>query len=117
MHLTFSVFVFLIIANGVHMHICLWSPMQRGEFDISTPGAHPCYRKIAPCGNINASSSSPRTSLVAGGKYNVEFQQNLNHYYTGQPGTLDISFAVGLNPSENDFHKKIMELFFINVLI
>ncbi|CAF2362335.1 unnamed protein product [Rotaria sp. Silwood2] len=104
MHLTFSVFVFLIIANGVHMHICLWSPMQRGEFDISTPGAHPCYRKIAPCGNINASSSSPRTSLVAGGKYNVEFQQNLNHYYTGQPGTLDISFAVGLNPSENDFH-------------
>ncbi|CAF0953299.1 unnamed protein product [Rotaria sordida] len=103
MHLTFSLFVFLIIGNGVYMHICLWSPMQRGEFDISTPGAHPCYHKIAPCGNINASSSSPRTSLVAGSKYNVEFQQNLNHYYTGKPGALDISFAVGLNPSENDF--------------
>jgi hypothetical protein len=103
MHLPFFLFVFLIIGNGVYMHICLWSPMQRGEFDISTPGAHPCYRKIAPCGNINSSSSSPRTSLVAGSKYTVEFQQNLNHYYTGNPGALDISFAVGLNPSESDF--------------
>ncbi|CAF3817349.1 unnamed protein product [Rotaria sp. Silwood1] len=85
------------------MHICLWSPMQRGTFDISTPGAHSCYHKIAPCGNINSSSSSPRTSLVAGSKHKVEFQQNLNHYYTIKPGTIDISFAVGLNPSENDF--------------
>jgi hypothetical protein len=103
MHLVFSFFVLLIIGNGVHMHLCLWAPMQRGEFDISVPGAHPCYRKIGPCGNINSSSSSPRTSLVAGSKYKVEFQQNLNHYYTVEPGALDISFAVGLNPSEKDF--------------
>jgi hypothetical protein len=78
--------------------------MQRGQFDISTPGAHPCYRKIGPCGNINSTSSSPRTSLVAGSRYRVQFQQNLNHYYTGEPGALDVSFAVGLNPSESDFH-------------
>ncbi|CAF2000731.1 unnamed protein product [Rotaria magnacalcarata] len=104
MHLIFSIIALLFIGHGVHMHLCLWSPMQRGDFDISTPGAHPCYRKIGPCGNINSSSSSPRTPLVAGSKYNVEFQQNLNHYYTNFPGALDISFAVGLNPSENDFH-------------
>ncbi|CAF5187396.1 unnamed protein product, partial [Rotaria magnacalcarata] len=86
MHLIFSIIALLFIGHGVHMHLCLWSPMQRGDFDISTPGAHPCYRKIGPCGNINSSSSSPRTSLVAGSKYNVEFQQNLNHYYTNFPG-------------------------------
>ncbi|CAF0732325.1 unnamed protein product [Adineta steineri] len=102
-HLVFSLFILSIIGNGVYMHICLWAPMQRSTFDISTPGAHPCYRKIGPCGNINSTSSSPRTSLVVGSKYKVEFQQNLNHYYTVKPGALDISFANGLNPSENDF--------------
>jgi hypothetical protein len=104
MFLAFSLLVLLTIGNGVHMHLCLWAPMQRDTFDISTPGAHPCYRKIGPCGNINSSASSPRTSLVAGSKYKVEFQQNLNHYYTVEPGALDISFAVGLNPVESDFH-------------
>jgi hypothetical protein len=103
MHLVFSLLVLFIVGHGVHMHLCLWAPMQRGTVDISTPGAHPCYRKIGPCGNMNSSSSSPRTSLVAGSKYKVEFQQNLNHYYTVKPGALDISFAEGLNPSENDF--------------
>lgn len=104
MHLVLGVITFLSITYGVHMHICLWSPMQRGEFDISTPGARPCYRKIGPCGNINSTASSPRTSLVAGSKFTVEFQQNLNHYYTNVPGALDVSFATGLNPLESDFH-------------
>jgi hypothetical protein len=103
MHLAFSLLVFFIVGNGVYMHICLWAPMQRGQFDISTPGAHPCYRKLGPCGNINSTSSSPRTSLVAGSRYRVHFQQNLNHYYTGEPGALDVSFAIGLNPAESDF--------------
>ena len=103
MHLVFSLIIFLVIVNAVHMHVCLWAPMQRDTFDISTPGSVACRRKIPPCGGINATSSSPRTSLVVGSKYKVEFQQNLNHYYTGKPGALDISFAVGLNPSENDF--------------
>jgi hypothetical protein len=104
MQLVFSLLVLFVIGNGVNMHICLWAPMQRGTFDISYPGAHPCYHKLGPCGNINSTSSSPRTTLVAGSKYKVEFQQNLNHYYTVKPGALDISFGVGLNPSESDFH-------------
>ena len=104
MNSVFSLLIVLIIGHGVHSHLCLWGPMQRGEIDISTPGAHQCYCKIGPCGNINATSTSPRTSLVAGSQYRVHFQQNLNHYYTGTPGALDVSFAVGLNPSESDFH-------------
>lgn len=104
MKAVFSLLILSIIGHDVHAHLCLWAPMQRGDFDISTPGAHVCYRKIGPCGNLNSTSSSPRTSLVAGSKYRVQFQQNLNHYYTVKPGALDVSFAVGLNPSESDFH-------------
>jgi len=104
MHLVFSLLLLFIIGNGVHMHLCLWSPIQRGPVpDILQPGAEQCHRKIGPCGNINATSESPRVSLVAGSRYRVNFQQNLNHYYTGNPGALDISFAVGLNPTEDEF--------------
>ena len=95
--------VLLTLGHGVHSHLCVWSPMQRDAFDISTPGARACYRKPGPCGNINATSASPRTSLVAGSTFNIEFQQNLNHYYTVKPGALDVSFANGLNPAESDF--------------
>ena len=99
----FSLLLLATLSSDVHTHVCLWAPMQRGAFDISTPGAHVCYRKPAPCGNVNSTSSSPRTSLVAGSRYTVQFQQNLNHYYTVKPGALDISFAVGLNPADSDF--------------
>jgi hypothetical protein len=27
-------------------HLCVWSPMQRGDFSIATPGEHYCYRKV-----------------------------------------------------------------------
>ena len=104
MNWTFSLFILTLLSNGVHMHICMWSPKQRGDVDISEPGARPCYRKIGPCGIDNSTATSPRTTLTAGSKYKVQFQQNLNHYYTGEPGSLDVSFAVGLNPAESDFH-------------
>ncbi|CAF1074652.1 unnamed protein product [Didymodactylos carnosus] len=84
-------------------HLCLWQPMQRGNFSISTPGSHDCYRKLAPCGGYNSSTSKQRTTLEAGTMYSVRFQQHLNHYYPPNPGTLDISFAVGLDPPEQDF--------------
>lgn len=99
-----SIFILSSLIIDINGHLCVWSPMQRGAFDISTPGAHPCYRKPGPCGNINATDSSPRTVLTAGDHLIVEFQQNLNHYYTLQPGSLDVSFAKGLNPAESDFH-------------
>ncbi|CAF0954160.1 unnamed protein product [Didymodactylos carnosus] len=75
--------------------------MQRGNFSISIPGDHTCYRKLAPCGDVD--TIDKRTKLTAGKAYTIEFQQNLNHYYTQNPGKLDVSFALGEHPSESDF--------------
>jgi hypothetical protein len=77
--------------------------MQRGNFSLDPPGSHDCYRKIEPCGGFNSSTSKGRVTLEAGTKYNVSFQQHLNHYYPPNPGKLDISFAVGLDPPEENF--------------
>jgi hypothetical protein len=77
--------------------------MQRGNFSLNPPGSHDCYRKIAPCGGYNSSTSKWRTSLEAGTEFTVLFQQHLNHYYPPNPGKLDISFAKGLDPPEQDF--------------
>ena len=103
MLLLYSLFVLSSWTSSIYGHLCVWAPMQRGDFDISNPGSHVCYRKPPPCGNVNATSASPRTKLVAGSQYTVKFQQNLNHYYTDKPGSLDISFATGLNPNDADF--------------
>ncbi|CAF1149863.1 unnamed protein product [Rotaria sordida] len=81
----------------------MWQPMQRGNFTLNPPGSKDCYRKIAPCGGFNSSTSKQRTVLEAGTIYTVLFQQHLNHYYPPNPGKLDISFAVGLDPDEKDF--------------
>ncbi|CAF1659510.1 unnamed protein product, partial [Rotaria sp. Silwood1] len=81
--------------------------MQRGNFSLNPPGSHDCYRKLAPCGGFNSSTSKQRTTLEAGTEYTVMFQQHLNHYYPPNPGQLDISFAVGLDPDESDFQTLI----------
>ncbi|CAF0830754.1 unnamed protein product [Adineta ricciae] len=86
-------------------HLCLWQPMQRGNFSLNPPGSHDCYRKQSPCGGFNSSTSKQRTILEADSMYTVLFQQHLNHYYPGNPGQLDISFAVGLDPPEEDFRR------------
>ncbi|CAF1138874.1 unnamed protein product [Adineta steineri] len=77
--------------------------MQRGNFSLDPPGSHTCYRKMAPCGGYNSSTSQQRTVLKAGSLYTVLFQQHINHYYPPNPGKLDISFARGLDPLEEDF--------------
>jgi len=43
------------------------------------------------------------TRLTAGEPYDITFQQNLNHFYVGNPGALVADFAHGPNPSEEDF--------------
>ena len=86
-------------------HLCMWQPMQRGNFSLVTFGSHDCYRKIAPCGGFNSSTSKQRTIIKAGSTYRIEFQQEVNHYYPVNPGRLDISFALGLDPNEEDFHE------------
>ncbi|CAF3976837.1 unnamed protein product [Rotaria sp. Silwood1] len=84
-------------------HICVWQPRQRGTLNIDMPDSGECYRKPSPCGGINGLEGGKRTKIQAGKAYTIEFQQNLNHYYTNNPGNMDISFAIGLNPEENDF--------------
>jgi hypothetical protein len=77
--------------------------MQRGNFSLNPPGSHDCYRKIAPWGGYNYSTSKWRTTLEAGTEFTVLFQQHLNHYYPPNPGKFDISFAEGRDPPEQDF--------------
>jgi hypothetical protein len=77
--------------------------MQRANFSLDPPGSHDCYRKIGPCGGFNSSTSKGRISIEAGTMYTVLFQQHLNHYYPRNPGKLDISFGVGLDPLEENF--------------
>lgn len=90
----------LLVADA---HICVWQPRQRGAFNIDKPDSDSCYRKVGPCGGIRATSTSRRTKLQANTAYTVKFQQNMNHYYTNNPGRMDVSFAVGENPREEQF--------------
>lgn len=97
----------LVAAAGccvsVSAHICMWSPMQRGAFAINAPGSDPCYQKPGPCGGVPYNPNGVRTTLTAGSQYTVHFQQNLNHYYVQNPGYLEVSFAQGTNPTEQQF--------------
>ncbi|XP_071954895.1 uncharacterized protein [Antedon mediterranea] len=81
-------------------HVCIIYPRQRGTFDISTPGSQTCTRHTAPCGGIAA--ADPKVSYVGGSTIFFKFQQNLNHYETGFPGYMDISYAMATDM--NDFH-------------
>ena len=92
-----------LLGSSTLAHLCMWQPMQRGNFTLDPPGSHDCYRKFAPCGGFNSSTSKQRAILQAGTLYTVHFQQHINHYYPPNPGQLDISFAVGLDPAERDF--------------
>jgi hypothetical protein len=60
-----------------------------------------CYLKEGPCGGI--ASGAPMTSMQGGQPYNVLFQQNLNHFYLGNPGKLVVDFATNADPVEGDF--------------
>ena len=99
----YVVILTLLSVSSIFGHLCLWQPMQRGNFSLTPPGSHDCYRKMAPCGGFNSSTSKGRTTLEAGTVFTVRFQQHLNHYYPPNPGKLDISFAVGLDPVEENF--------------
>jgi hypothetical protein len=66
-----------------------------------TPGDHPCYLKDGPCGAVP--SGEPMANLVGGSEFTIKFQQNLNHFYHENPGSLVADFAVGPDPEEGDF--------------
>ncbi|UJR20092.1 hypothetical protein I4U23_023225 [Adineta vaga] len=98
-----NIVLILLYLSSTCGHLCLWQPMQRGNMSLNPPGSHDCYRKIQPCGGFNSSTSRERTTIESGSIYQVLFQQHINHYYPLNPGKLDISFAHGLEPLEEDF--------------
>jgi hypothetical protein len=88
-------------------HICMWSPLQRsrdGEtYNISSPGNTLCRNTDeGVCGGV--SPGRVLTALAAGEPFDVAFQQNLNHFYVGNPGELKVDFANVPNPTEADFY-------------
>lgn len=94
-----AIILLLVAVSGAFAHVCLLDPVQRGGFDISTPGANACFQPQGPCGKLPV--ENPSASLIAGSSYNVLFQQNLNHYNPGWQGTLDVSWGVGFNQNSD----------------
>lgn len=96
------VLLLLACAPTTRAHICMWQPMQRSNFSITTPGDPNCYRKVGPCGGINTVGPTI-TKLTSGDSYEVQFQQNLNHFNEGKPGDLVVDYASTSHPTEADF--------------
>ncbi|KAK3096592.1 hypothetical protein FSP39_001542 [Pinctada imbricata] len=92
--LRFSVFVCVLleVLQDVRCHLCMMSPVQRGDMDISKGGSDTCFRHGAPCGGTEP-GSTPFESVVGGKQYFVKWQQNFNHYTVGYPGYMDIAIA------------------------
>lgn len=103
---TFSALALSSVLGSASAHICMWSPLQRQRdgksYDISTPGNTMC-RNTDPgvCGGVPA--GPVLTQLTAGQPYDIAFQQNLNHFYVGNPGSLIADFSPVANPTEEDF--------------
>ena len=100
---SFGCSLVLALAAEVAAHICIIEPPQRGNLSVTTPGDPSCYRRTNYCGGIPA-PRVPTTTLVAGSKSVIKFQQNLNHWYSPNPGYFDVSLAYTLDPTEADFH-------------
>ncbi|XP_033740923.1 uncharacterized protein LOC117327830 [Pecten maximus] len=82
----------LCLLNTCQSHLCLISPRQRGDMDITSAGSHTCFRHGAPCGGMPAETSN--LQIIAGGQQMfIKWQQNFNHYEVGYPGFMDISIA------------------------
>jgi hypothetical protein len=84
-------FVAAILIASSYAHICLISPKQRGEFSLSGPGDHTCFRRTADCGGIPA--EKPQHSLVAGSVAEISVQQNLNHWRSDKHGFIDVAIS------------------------
>lgn len=88
-------------------HICMWNPLQRDRdgatYNISSPGNTMCRNTDEDvCGGVP--SGSVFTNLMGGETFDITFQQNLNHFYVGNPGELKVDFANVPNPTESDFY-------------
>ncbi|XP_021380061.1 uncharacterized protein LOC110467303 isoform X2 [Mizuhopecten yessoensis] len=80
------------LLHTCHSHLCLISPQQRGDMDITISGSHTCTRHGGPCGGMPAATPSGEP-LIAGQQMFMKWQQNFNHYEVGYPGFMDVSIA------------------------
>ena len=57
------------------------------------------------CGGVPAPADGPPSanSFLAGADAQVLFQQNLNHYWESNPGSLDVALSYDLNPTESSW--------------
>ncbi|XP_052281277.1 uncharacterized protein LOC127878788 [Dreissena polymorpha] len=72
-------------------HLCLISPRQRGDLDLSTSGNPTCFRHALPCGGQPV--QDPVEVYAPGQNVFFRWQQNYNHYEPGFPGYMDLSIA------------------------
>lgn len=80
-------------------HLCLLTPRQRGDLDISEGGSHTCFRHGAECGGEPA--QVPPGIILEGGKpVFIKWQQNYNHYSIGFPGYMDLAIAENISTAE-----------------
>ena len=80
----------------------MFSPQQRGAMVLDQPGDPSCAHKgPEPCGKVPP--GPPMTNYKPGQQAEIQFQQNLNHFYFEKPGRLIVQIAEGPNPSESDF--------------
>lgn len=98
----FASCVLFSVLSYVSAHICMISPIQRGvRAGIDNPGDPSCYHKTQHGCEVTA--PGPITTIVQGSLMNINFQQNLNHFYTNSSGKLAIQFAPNPQPQEGDF--------------
>jgi len=92
-----------LLAPLVSAHICMFDPVQRGALVLDQPGDGSCAHKGPDvCGGVPA---GPITATYkAGGQATIHFQQNLNHFWTANPGDLRVQIALKASPTkESDF--------------
>jgi len=100
--LLLSVLLFVFLSTVVvDCHVCILQPHQRGNLSILQPGDPSCFRRTPYCGGIP--EEDPQVQYAESSWVTMEFQQNLNHWYPGNPGMFDISLSFDSNPSDDSW--------------
>ncbi|XP_052811563.1 uncharacterized protein LOC128239120 [Mya arenaria] len=93
-----GIFLLLVFVHQACCHLCLMSPRQRGDMDISKSGSPTCTRHKLPCGGQPI--ETPKVMYAPGQTVFFQWQQNYNHYEPGFPGYMDIGIAPNENSTE-----------------
>mmetsp|Transcript_17197 Transcript_17197/g.44800 ORF Transcript_17197/g.44800 Transcript_17197/m.44800 type:complete len:372 (-) Transcript_17197:86-1201(-) len=94
----------LVALSAAVGHICVIDPPQRGPPLPSPlgPGEDLCYRRTPYCGGVEVPKVPP-TAYLAGAPATLLFQQNLNHFHEGKPGTIDVAISYSLEPTDTSW--------------